>query len=214
MTWSPTIAARWIKLSWRRVLPALPISKSVPMDFSMSFPSVTERFMRFRATALAAGELGVPYSADLSVSGGVEPYTIEVARGELPAGLGIVDGTIAGTPAQRRGSSFTLRVADQRGSSLTRRFHLTVVGAVAINNRNLPAGRAGRRYRARLGAGAGKKPYGWSLTGGTLPAGLSFAPATASIAGTPLAAAQTDLTFQVTDSLGGASQRTLTLVIR
>ncbi|GEM_PF-359648 len=166
------------------------------------------------ATALAAGELGVPYSADLSVSGGVEPYTIEVARGELPAGLGIVDGTIAGTPAQRRGSSFTLRVADQRGSSLTRRFHLTVVGAVAINNRNLPAGRAGRRYRARLGAGAGKKPYGWSLTGGTLPAGLSFDPATASIAGTPLAAAQTDLTFQVTDSLGGASQRTLTLVIR
>jgi hypothetical protein len=52
------------------------------------------------------------------------------------------------------------------------------------------------------------------LAAGTLPAELSFDPVTASIAGTPLAATQTDLTFQVTDSLGGTIQRTLTLLIR
>ena len=165
-------------------------------------------------TALAAGEVGVPYSADLSVSGGVEPYTIDITRGALPAGLQIVNEIILGTPVQRKGSSFTLRVTDQRGSSLTKRFNLTVVSAVVISNQNLPAGRAGRRYRAHLRVNAGKKPYVWSLAAGTLPAELSFDPVTASIAGTPLAATQTDLTFQVTDSLGGTIQRTLTLLIR
>ena len=165
-------------------------------------------------TALANGEVGVPYSADLSVSGGVEPYTIDITRGALPAGLQIVNEIILGTPVQRKGSSFTLRVTDQRGSSLTKRFNLTVVSAVVISNQNLPAGRAGRRYRAHLRVNAGKKPYVWSLAAGTLPAELSFDPVTASIAGTPLAATQTDLTFQVTDSLGGTIQRTLTLLIR
>lgn len=170
--------------------------------------------LAFGSTGLAAGETGVPYSADLSVSGGVEPYTIEVTRGSLPAGLQIVSGIIIGTPTQRKGSNFTLRVTDQQGSSLTKRYNLPVVAAVMINNQNLPAGRAGRRYRAHLKPGAGKKPYVWSLTAGTLPAELSFDPGTASIAGTPLAATQTDLTFQVTDSLGGTTQRTLTLTIR
>ena len=165
-------------------------------------------------TALAVGEVDVPYSADLSVSGGVEPYTIEVTRGALPAGLEIVSGIILGTPAQRRGSNFTIRVTDQRGSSLTKRFNLSVIGAVTIGSQGLPAGRVGRRYRAHLKVNAGKKPYVWSLTAGTLPAELSFDPGTASITGTPLAATQTDLTFQVTDSLGGTRQQTLTLTIR
>jgi len=150
----------------------------------------------------------------LSVSGGVEPYTIEVTRGALPAGLEIVSGIIVGTPAQRRGSNFTLRVTDQRGTSLTKRFNLSVAGAVMISSQGLPAGRVGRRYRAHLKVNAGKKPYVWSLTAGTLPAELSFDPGTASITGTPLAATQTDLTFQVTDSLGGTRQQTLTLTIR
>ena len=165
-------------------------------------------------TGLANGEVGVPYSADLSVSGGVEPYTIDITRGALPAGLQIVNEIILGTPVQRKGSSFTLRVTDQRGLSLTKRFNLSIVGAVTIASQNLPAGRAGRRYRAHLRVNAGKKPYVWSLAAGTLPAELSFDPVTASIAGTPLAATQTDLTFQVTDSLGGTIQRTLTLLIR
>lgn len=174
----------------------------------------TSEPLSITSTVLAAGEVSVPYSADLSVSGGVEPYTIEVTKGALPEGLGIVSGIIVGTPTRRQGSHFSLRVTDQRGSSLTKRFNLAVVGAVVVNNQNLPAGRAGRRYRAHLRPGAGKKPYVWSLTAGTLPAGLSFDSATASITGTPLVATQTDLTFQVTDSLGGARQRTLTLIIR
>jgi hypothetical protein len=88
------------------------------------------------------------------------------------------------------------------------------VGAVAIASQALPSGRTGRRYKAQLKAKAGKKPYAWSLITGSLPAGLTFNPSTGSVTGTPLAPAETSLTFQVTDPLGGMTQKILTLSIR
>jgi hypothetical protein len=72
----------------------------------------------------------------------------------------------------------------------------------------------GRRYKARLKAKAGRKPYSWSLIAGSLPAGLTFDSTTASITGTPLAIGDTSLTFRVTDPLGGVAQKALTLTIK
>jgi hypothetical protein len=60
----------------------------------------------------------------------------------------------------------------------------------------------------------GQKPYTWSLIVGSIPAGLAFDPSSASITGTPLAIGETNLTFQVTDLLGGTAQKTLALSIR
>jgi hypothetical protein len=105
-------------------------------------------------------------------------------------------------------------VTDDAGASLTKRFNISVLGAVTINNQSLPSGRVGRRYRARLKVKAGQKPYAWSLIAGSLPSGLTFDVTSASISGTPLAVGETSLGFQVTDPLGGVAQKTLTLSIR
>lgn len=52
-----------------------------------------------------------------------------------------------------------------------------------------------------LAASGGTSPYKWSLTGGSLPAGLSLDATTGAIAGTPSSPAnQVALTFQVTDA--------------
>lgn len=52
-----------------------------------------------------------------------------------------------------------------------------------------------------LAASGGTSPYKWSLTGGSLPSGLSLDAATGTITGTPSSPAdQVALTFQVTDS--------------
>ena len=165
-------------------------------------------------TSLPAAEVGVGYSLNLNISGGVEPYVISLDSGSLPSGLNLASETIAGTPAVAKRSRFTLRVTDDLGSSLTRRFNLSVVNAVTINNRSLPVGRVQRRYSARLKAKAGQKPFSWSHVSGALPSGLTFNASTASITGAPLAAGDTDLTFRVTDPLGGVTQKTLSLSIR
>jgi hypothetical protein len=164
--------------------------------------------------SLPAGEVGVGYSVNLNISGGAEPYIVSLDAGTLPAGLSLIGGALSGTPAAARKARFTLRVTDDVGASAAKRFNLSVVGAVSINNQALPLGRVGRRYSARLKAKAGKKPYAWSLVAGSIPSGLTFDPAIASITGAPTAIGDSNLTFRVADSLGGSAEKTLTLSIR
>lgn len=163
---------------------------------------------------LPAAEVGVVYSVPLNISGGTEPYTLSLAEGVLPPGLSLAGESLVGTPSHAKGSRFRIRVTDQVGGSVTKRFNISVVGGVSINNDSLPSGRVGRRYKARLKAKAGKKPYVWSLTAGSLPSGLSFDATAAAISGTPLTIGDANLTFRVTDPLGGVAQKTMSLSIR
>jgi hypothetical protein len=97
---------------------------------------------------------------------------------------------------------------------VTQRFQISGVGAVSIGNSSLRTGRVGRSYSARLSARSGKKPFTWSLVAGSLPLGLTLDSATGRITGTPSAGGDTNLTFQVTDTLGGIAQKALTLSIK
>ena len=170
--------------------------------------------LSFAITVLPASEVGVPYSVDLDISGGTPPYSLALDTGTLPAGLNLAGEVISGTPASAKRSRFILRVTDDAGASLTKRFNISVLGPVSISNRSLPTGRVGRRYKASLKAKAGQKPYAWSIVAGSFPSGLTFDATSASISGTPLAMGDTNLSFQATDALGGVVQKTLTLSIR
>jgi hypothetical protein len=78
----------------------------------------------------------------------------------------------------------------------------------------LPDGHVGTAYSATLTATGGTMPYTWSLTSGSLPAGLSFNGATGAIAGTPAAAiAATALRFKLTDSGSPALSMSLDLTL-
>ena len=70
-----------------------------------------------------------------------------------------------------------------------------------ITTASLHDGNAGQAYSATLGATGGKTAYTWSITSGTLPAGLSLNATSGLISGTPTTASGlVDLTFEVTDS--------------
>jgi glucose/arabinose dehydrogenase len=166
------------------------------------------------ATSLPKAEVGAGYKANLNISGGVEPYVVSLSAGALPPGLLLAGGTISGTPTSGRQTRLTVRVVDSAGASVSKRFRLSILGALSITNQTLPAGSVGRRYTARLRSRGGQRPYAWSLVSGALPAGLTFDSASASIKGTGLAIGAADLTFQVTDPLGGVVQKMLTLTIR
>jgi glucose/arabinose dehydrogenase len=170
--------------------------------------------LSFGVATLPSAEVDVAYNANLNINGGSPPYNVSLATGVLPPGLNLLSGSIAGTLTSVKGSRFTLRATDNLGASRTQRFRIAAVGAVNIGNQSLPTGRVGRSYSARLVGRSGKKPFTWSLAAGSLPSGLSLDATTGRITGTQLTVGDTNLTFQVTDTLGGIAQKALTLSIR
>lgn len=88
------------------------------------------------------------------------------------------------------------------------------VTPVSISTASLPSGQVGMAYAATLNATGGTAPYAWSLTSGTLPAGLSLSASTGAITGMPTAAANaTPLTFVVKDSSSPASTNSTNLTL-
>jgi hypothetical protein len=167
------------------------------------------------ADLLPEGEVNVAYNSDLAISGGAPPYTVILLKGSLPMGLGIDNtGAITGTPTPLAKSvSFTVKATDSFGSSVGKQFKIKIFKALDITTPSLKAVKEGRKYAAALKATGGKKPYGWSILSGDLPSGLTFDSATGKIQGIPTEVGRFDLTFQVSDPLGGESQKAFSLLV-
>ncbi|MGB8323816.1 MAG: putative Ig domain-containing protein, partial [Candidatus Acidiferrum sp.] len=173
-------------------------------------------------SSLPTGQTGNTYTATLQVQGGTAPYKWSLTAGTLPAGLSLnsATGVISGTPTQsvtNLSLSFTVMDSSAKPQSTSVTLSLTVTAAssgIAITTQSLPNGQIGVAYSATLAASGGKSPFTWSLTGGTLPAGLILNGTTGAITGTPTAATSaTALTFKVTDSSSPALTQTATLTV-
>jgi hypothetical protein len=67
--------------------------------------------------SLPAATVGVPYSATLTATGGIPPYTWTVISGSLPPGLSLSSaGVISGTPTTAGTYNFTVQVIDPLGN--------------------------------------------------------------------------------------------------
>jgi hypothetical protein len=73
-------------------------------------------------------------------------------------------------------------------------------GPLFITTTQLPAGTVDTPYQATVVARGGVPPYAWSITSGTLPAGLTLNSGSGVISGTPTMAGTSSFTVQVTDS--------------
>ena len=171
-------------------------------------------------TSLPNGIVGTVYSGILKGSGGTTPYSWTLTAGTLPAGLSLSSsGVISGTPtAAANATSLTFKVTDSSQPAQTNSATLSLTiksAAPTITTTSLPNGNVGAAYKSSLAASEGTPPYTWTLTAGTLPAGLSLSTSGA-ISGTPTATANaTSLTFKVADSSQPAltSSATLSLTI-
>jgi Putative Ig domain/Subtilase family len=108
-------------------------------------------------------------------------------------------GTLTVTPGATGSSTYTLSctgAGGQQSSSAT----VQAVTPLAITTTALPAGKVSSAYAATLAASGGVTPYSWSISSGTLPAGLTLNASTGLISGTPTSAASASaLTVTVTD---------------
>ena len=168
--------------------------------------------------SLPAGVEGVAYSQSIMATSGLTPYSFAISSGTLPAGLAMdSSGHISGTPAGPAGlSSFSVTVTDSsnpKQTSPAKPLSITVSlpAAPSISPASLTDGSVGSPYSQTLMVNGGIGPYSWSVSSGTLPAGLTLTPSntTAKISGTPTTAQSSVMfTIKVTDSSNPAQSGT------
>jgi len=78
--------------------------------------------------ALPDGIVGTQYSATLSASGGIPPYTWSISSGSLPNGLILSPstGAISGTPIEQGTYNFTVQVQDADSNTAAKNLSITI----------------------------------------------------------------------------------------
>jgi hypothetical protein len=167
------------------------------------------------------GKINIAYSGYLSASGGSGFYTAwSVISGALPGGLTLAPSTgyIYGTPTTAGTFNFTVQVTDSAGATATQALSIVIAAAATgspiITTTSLQGGKVNTAYSQTLAASGGSGIFtAWSVTSSALPGGLTLAPSTGVISGTPNTAGTFNFTVQVTDSNNATATQALTIVI-
>ena len=162
---------------------------------------------------------GVAYSATFAVTGATGSVSFSIVSGSLPPGmtLNAGTGTISGSPTTAGTYTFTAKVVDSKGNSDTTTCTITVLSSVLdIQCGTCGATKAmvGTGYSASFAATGGAPSYTYSISSGSLPAGLTLNASTGALSGTPTASGTFTFTSKVTDSKGKTDTVTCTLVVQ
>lgn len=161
-----------------------------------------------------------PFSRSFAASGGTGPYTYALS-GTLPAGLTFTaaTATVAGTPTASGNFAFTITATDTGSSgtgapfSVAGNYTLAIAApSITVTPSPLPNATAGSAYSATLVGGGAVAPYTFSLTGGTLPAGVTLS-SSGVLSGTPTASGVFPITVQVNDTNGQQATVNLSLTV-
>ena len=154
------------------------------------------------------------YSDQLTVTGGTSPFTWSVSAGTLPPGvtLGASTGLLSGTPTTAGTYSFTVRVTDHSGLTATEPVSLTVIPGPSLSLPAPPAGWTHTVYSDTLTESGGTSPFTWSVSSGSLPAGISLS-ADGNLTGTPTATGTSSFTVKVTDANGQSATQAISITI-
>lgn len=187
-------------------------STSVSLTLVITGPKLTIT----TASPIPNATLSAPYSQTLAAAGGSPPYSWSIQSGSLPPGLALnASGVISGTPTALGPSTFTAQVSDAANTNVSAQFSLTVApGTLTISSASsLPTATLGVAYSLNLTATGGAPPYTWSVTTGTLPAGLNLSGTSGAISGTATIVGSFTFNLRVTDRLGATADNLETILV-
>jgi hypothetical protein len=190
-------------------------AQSASATLTLSTSAQAPAALVISSTTLPGAIVEQSYSGSPRASGGVAPYQWSISSGSLPAGLSLAanTGMISGTPTTSGTSTFTATVTDAESpaQSTSATISLSVTSASLTLSTTLPYATDGTGYSAGLQVSGGTAPYSWSITSGSLPAGLTLATATGIVSGTPTMSGTSTFTATVTDAESPAQSKSATI---
>jgi hypothetical protein len=165
-------------------------------------------------TTLPDATLGASYSVTLTAMGGQTPYSWTIPGRGLPPGLSIsAAGVISGTPTNPGSFSFTVQLSDSFNpvQTTTRTFSIVVVPTITITTTSLPDAIRGVAYSQQLQS-TGLAPVTWTISSGTVPAGMTLT-AAGLVQGMPTTVGSQTFSVLATDARGATAMVTLTLAV-
>lgn len=163
--------------------------------------------------SLVDGLLDQPYQLILDSDGGSTPHTWSHTAGVLPPGLVLTTaGELSGVLTAVGTYNFQLTVTDVTAQRAQRYFSLNVTHAPSIlGGSSLVPGVVRLGYSHQFVA-ADPRPYVWTVTAGTLPAGLTLSNS-GLLKGTPTTAGSSTFTVKAQGASGSPTSREFSLTI-
>jgi hypothetical protein len=223
-SWSATGLPSWLSLSTAGLLTGTPpltatdatftvkVTDSIGATASAAF-ALPVTLAITTASRLPSSTVTVAYSETFAAVGGAGGYSWSATG--LPTWLSLsTAGVLTGTPPLTASdATFTVKVTDSSGITASAAFSLPVTLTVTTTS-PLPTGQLGVSYSLTLTAVGGTGRYTWSVTTGSLPAGLTLTAATGLISGTPSAAVSSAaFTIQAGDTIDVTASLPVTLTI-
>ncbi len=162
---------------------------------------------------------GAAYSQAFSASGGAGPYTYAVTSGSLPPGLTLSAGTVSGAPTQPGNYVVQITATDAgttgTGAPFTVQQSYTFnvpTPTILVGPATLANPVAGTAYAQTLTASGGAAPYGFAVTAGSLPAGITLS-GSGALSGTSNQVGTYNFTVTATDHFGQIGNRAYSVTI-
>lgn len=210
---------KWNRAISRRALVLMAVLSSPAIWALTSQPAAAAALTIVSTSPLTSGVVGTPYSLALQATGGTGAYTWASLTTPMPPGLTLnAAGTLSGTPTTAGTYNFIAQVTDHASPANTtiQPLSITIAAAPAVltitTSATLPTGMVGVAYSTTLAAAGGTPPYIWSITSGSLPAGLGLS-SSGVISGTPTTDGTATFSGTVTDSVFATASVSFTLTI-
>ena len=162
---------------------------------------------------------GTAYSAQVTATGGVPPYSWRLSGNPAWLSINATTGALSGTPTGTTTSTvtFTVIVTDSEtptAASKSASLSITSVEPpLSITTTGLAGASINNPYSQTVQAIGGTPPYTWAIISGSLPGGLTLTPATGVISGTPTGTGTFNFTVKVTDSVSATATENLSIVV-